>query len=181
VTERFIAGLVGPPFGLKGFVKVRVFSGETGRLARMGRICLRIGGTEKLYALEEAVPAGASPGFLLLKFAGIDSPESAKSLGGAEIIVSRADAAPLKPGEFYVEDLKGLEVVAVAENPAGNCGETWELVGHVADNLEAGGGELLEMRLLSGKLRLVPFRNEFFGEISLEKGRVILLERWILE
>jgi 16S rRNA processing protein RimM len=180
VTEHFIAGLVGPPFGLKGFVKVRTFSGETGHLARLDRVLLRIRGVEKLYTLEEAVPAGA-PGGLLLKFAGIDSPESAKSLGGAEIIVPRADAAPLKPGEFYVEDLKGLEVAAAAENSTGSGGETWELVGHVADVLEAGGGELLELRLLSGELRLVPFRSEFFGEVSLEKGRVILLERWILE
>ncbi|MDR1566598.1 MAG: ribosome maturation factor RimM [Treponema sp.] len=181
MTERFIAGLVGPPFGLKGFVKVRTFSGETEHLARLDRICLRTGGAEKLYTLEAAVPAGASPGMLLLKFAGIDSPEAAKTLGGAEIIVSRADAAPLKPGEFYVEDLKGLEVAVAAENSAGSCGETWELVGHIAGILEAGGGELLELRLLSGELRLVPFRNEFFGEVSLEKSRIILLERWILE
>jgi 16S rRNA processing protein RimM len=47
--------------------------------------------------------------------------------------------------------------------------------------LEAGGGRLLELRLPGGELRLVPFRDEFFGEVDPEKGRAVLLCRWILE
>jgi 16S rRNA processing protein RimM len=169
---------VGAPFGLKGFVKVRAFSGETGHLIRLEKVCLRLEGKEKLYTVEEAVPAGIEA-VLLLKLTGIDSPEAAKAIVGAEIIVLREDAAPLRPGEFYVEDLKGLDVVAVAEDPG--CGKIWETVGRVTDVLEGGGGCLVELRLLSGELRLVPLRNEFFGEISPEKGRAVLLERWILE
>jgi 16S rRNA processing protein RimM len=178
VTERFVVGLVGAPFGLKGFVKVRTFSGETVHLTRLEKMCLRQEGKEKFFAVEQAVPAG--PGAAaLLKFAGIDSPEAAKAIGGAEIIASRVDAAPLRPGEFYVEDLKGLDVIVAAEDPGG--GKSWETVGRITEVLEGGGGNLVELRLLSGELRLVPFRNEFFGDVNPEKGRALLLERWILE
>jgi 16S rRNA processing protein RimM len=37
------------------------------------------------------------------------------------------------------------------------------------------------MKLPGGEIRLVPFRNEFFGEVDPEKHRAILLEEWILE
>jgi 16S rRNA processing protein RimM len=170
MIESFVVGLVGPPFGLKGFVKVQSLSGETGHFARPGEITLKQGDGERAYTVE-AVELQASR-TLLMKFAGIDSPEEAKTLKGAEIIAGRDQAAPLKPGEFYVEDLKGLELRA-----AGNG----EVLGRITGVLEGGGGELAEVRLNSGETRLVPFRGEFFGEISLEAGTAELLERWILE
>jgi len=83
-----------------------------------------------------------------------------------------------------VEDLKGLAVIAaIPGSPSDivNASGDGELIGHITDILEGGNGELAELRLLSGELKLVPFRNEFFGDISIEKGRVVLRERWILE
>jgi 16S rRNA processing protein RimM len=171
VTESFVVGLAGAPFGLKGFVKVRSLSGETDHLTARTELTLRQDGREKVYTVEAwEFHSGPSP-VLLVKFAGIDSPEEAKTLRGAEIIAGRTHAAPLKPGEFYVEDLKGLEVVA-----AGG-----EVVGRITDIIEGGGGDLAEIRLNSGETRLVPFRGEFFGDINLETGKAALLERWILE
>jgi 16S rRNA processing protein RimM len=172
VTESFVVGLIGSPFGLKGFVKVRSLSGETDHLTARTELTLRQDGREKVYTVEAwEIRAGPSP-VLLMKFAGIGAPEEAKTLMGAEIIAGRTHAAPLKPGEFYVEDLKGLELAAAGDG---------EVLGRVTDILEGGGGELAEIRLNSGETRLVPFRKEFFGDISLETGKAVLLERWILE
>jgi ribosomal 30S subunit maturation factor RimM len=47
--------------------------------------------------------------------------------------------------------------------------------------VEGGGGELAEIKLSLGESRLVPFRQEFFGAISPEKGYVVLKNLWILE
>ena len=107
---------------------------------------------------------------MLMRFAGIDSPEAAGVLKGAEIIAGREFAAPLKKGEYYIEDLKGLEVVDIEGT----------VLGQIKNVLEGGGGYLAELKLLSGKQRLVPFRNEFFGEIS-DEGKIPLLENWILD
>jgi 16S rRNA processing protein RimM len=169
VTERFVVGLVGAPFGLKGFVKVRSLSGETGHLTAMTEVTLRLDGREKKYTLEETASASSS---ILMRFAGINSPEEASLLKGAEIIAGRDGATPLKPGEFYIEDLKGLAVVAADNN---------EVLGRIAGVIEGGGGDLAEITLSSGERKLVPFRKEFFGDIDLGHGTAALLERWILE
>jgi 16S rRNA processing protein RimM len=160
--------MVSAPFGVKGFVKIRVFSGEIGHLLGLTELVLRQNGSEKTFTVEAITPQGAS---LLMKFKGIDSPEAAKPLSGAEIVTDRAHAAPLKPGEFYIEDLKGLEIVDAAG----------EILGTITDIIEAGSGELAELKLSTGETKLVPFRNEFFGKISLESKRALLLEKWILE
>jgi 16S rRNA processing protein RimM len=172
VTERFVTALVGPPFGLKGFVKIRPLSGETAHLFRLRSVLLRQDGRERRHEVEETV---SIPPLAAMKFRGIDSPEAAKALTGAELLASRDEAAPLLPGEFYVEDLKGLEVVTAFEGDQGT------VLGRITDLIEGGGGDLAEIRLNDGSLRLVPFRGEFFGKIDLEKGRVELLAGWILE
>jgi 16S rRNA processing protein RimM len=106
-----------------------------------------------------------------MRFAGVDNPEAASLLNGAEIIVGRENAAPLKKGEYYVEDLKGIEVI----NPEGKA------LGHITDVVEGGGWYLVEVKLLSGEKRFVPFRKEFLGDVDLERGKVALLEPWILD
>jgi 16S rRNA processing protein RimM len=167
LTEQFIAGTVGGPFGLKGFVKVRPLSGESDHLLKLHSVLVRQDGKERVLKIEESrlsFPA------VLIKFAGVDSPEAAKTLSGAELLVDRQHASPLASDEFYVEDLKGLEV----------CSEDGEVLGHITDIVEGGGGELAELRLSGGAIKLVPFRKEFFSEISPEKGRLVLLNRWIL-
>ena len=54
-------------------------------------------------------------------------------------------------------------------------------MGEITGVLEGGGGFLVEVRLPSTELRLIPFRNEFFGEVDPENRRAVLLEEWILE
>jgi 16S rRNA processing protein RimM len=159
---------VGAPFALKGFVKVKPFFCFIAHLANLARVTLKQGVKEEAREVEEVI---FQDGVLLLRFAGIQSPEAAKALKGAEVIVGSEYAAPLKDGEYYVESLKGLQVVNAAGEP----------LGRVADVVEGGGGELLEITLIAGKKRLAPFRKEFFGDINLEEGKITLLEPWILE
>jgi len=169
--------VAGSPFGLKGFLKVRSLSGETAHLTALKSVSLRQGDSENVFFIEETMPLGgdASPsGFLLMKFQGIDSPEAAADLKGAKLVVGRSQAAPLKKDEFYIEDLKGLAVITANLDSS-------EILGHITDILEGGGGNLAELRLLSGEIKLIPFRKEFFGDISIENHRLVLLEQWILE
>jgi 16S rRNA processing protein RimM len=169
MTEEFVAGIIGAPFGLKGFVKVKPLSGETEHLLRLKSVRLRKDGKERLLDVEETtviLPA------LAMHFAGYHSPEAVKDLQGAELLVAREGAAPLQAGEFYVEDLKGLEVLAF---------DTGQVVGQLVNIIEGGGGDLAEIRLSSGELKLVPFRKEFFSGIDPEKKQMMLGNLWVLE
>ncbi|MCL2209877.1 MAG: ribosome maturation factor RimM [Treponema sp.] len=169
MTEKFIIGQVGAPFGVKGFVKVRVFSGEIDHFLKMQSVVLRKDGKEQTLSVNECTPA---PPSVLIHFEGIDSPEKAKTLSGAQLIAGRDQAAPLGEGEYYIEDLKGLAVLSDKD----------EIIGHVTDIIEGGSGELVEIKPLSGGEKyFIPFRKEFFSEISLEKGRLTLCNTWILK
>ncbi|MDR2393155.1 MAG: ribosome maturation factor RimM [Treponema sp.] len=166
MTEQFVVGIIGAPFGLKGHVKVQSCSGEYEHLKHLDTLLFRCRDREGILELEETVPVTRGLG---MKFKGIDTPEQAQNLTGGELITDRSHAAPLKKDEFYIEDLRGLEV--------------WGnglVLGHIRDVLEGGGGYLIELCLTSGELKLVPFRKEFFGDICLERGTAILLEPWIL-
>ena len=176
MRRQFVSALVGAPFGLKGQVKLKPLSGEGGHLLGLETALIRKDGKEQTLRVEECIPA---PPGLLVKFSGIDSPEAAKSLGGAELLVEREQASPLETGEFYVEDLKGLAVFAAPESNGLAPAST--PLGHIADIVEGGGGELVEIRLAQGGLKLVPFRKEFFVEINPEQGRALLRNLWILD
>jgi len=198
MTEKFIIGLVGSPFGVKGFVKIRPTSGEIDHLLKLKSVAVSKDGNERLLNIEESTPSHAGgAASVLMRFEGIASPEAAKTLNGAQLLAGRDQAAPLGDGEHYIEDLKGLEVFAEefsqtsnrrfgreAEDAEGNKGEEceqYENIGTIVDIIEGGGGELVEIKLTNGEKRLVPFRKEFFVEISLERGRVLLQNLWILE
>jgi 16S rRNA processing protein RimM len=169
--ERFVSAVVLSPFALEGFVKVRSLSGETGHLLKLSSavLCGRTG--ERVYRIEAARPIAGVSANLLVKFEGVDTPEDAARLSGAEIVLPRSQAAPLEEGEYYIEDLKGLRMI----NPDGRE------AGVVTGIIDGGGGQLAEVRLPSGDLKLVPFRNEFLGEINVEKKEIMLISPWILE
>ncbi|MCL1836680.1 MAG: ribosome maturation factor RimM [Treponema sp.] len=154
---------------MNGFVKVKPLSGEVEHLLKLTSVTLRQDGRERLLDIKESAAAGSSA---LIRFAGYDSPEAAKALSGAELLVSRNEAAPLLDGEFYVEDLKGLAAISV---------ENGEKLGHITAIIEGGGGDLAEIRLNDGQTRLVPFREEFFTGIEPDKGQVLLKNLWVLE
>jgi len=153
---------------LEGFVKVKPFSGETAHFSRLKTLTLRHDERETPYNVAEVIKRN---GFLLIRFEGIDSPEAAATLNGAEIIAGREYAAPLQKGEYYIEDLKGLAVTD----------ESGKVLGTISDVVDGGGGQLAEVKLASGEKRFAPFRKEFFGDLSLDKGTLILLQPWILE
>ena len=168
MIEKFIIGVIGSPFGIKGFVKVRPMSGETDHFLKLKSVTLSRDGKEQSLQIDEC---NSVPPNVHILFKGIDNPEKAKTLTGAQLLVGRDEAAPLAAGEFYIEDLKGLQVLS-------NKGED---IGRVLDIIEGGGGELAEIELISGGKRLVPFRKEFFSDISPEKGRLVHENLWILE
>jgi len=164
-SERFVTALIGSPFGLGGRVKIESLSGEQSHLLELQKVVLRKGKEEKEYTIEEVF---SSP--LSIKFKGIDSLEAAKALNSAEILVSRKEAVPLNKEEYYIEDLRGIKVYSGTQK-----------IGIITDLFEGGGGFLAEILLETGEKKLVPFRNEFFGDINPIAGQTELLNLWILE
>ena len=106
----------------------------------------------------------------LFKFKGVDTPEDGKRLSGSEILVPRECAAPLQSGEWYLDDLVGLEV----------RGEDGRIHGKVTGLIESS-DDLLEVRRPQGSCFFIPFRARFVGEPRLEGKFITLKADWLAD
>ena len=165
-TDRMAIGRIRRTHGVLGSLRVVSYSGEIEHFRRLPQLTLRKGGKERRFEVESMGPIGID---VLVKLAGVDSPESGKELVGWEVVVARSEAAPLSDGEYYVVDL----CACVVEK------DSREL-GRVCAVCEGGNGSLLEIEVPSGKRYFVPFMNEYVGEVDLERRVVELKADWLL-
>ena len=180
-----VTGIVCSSHGVDGFVKIVSVSGETAHFRCFDTVFLKMRKTEdvlKSYTIEVIQGSGR---YVLIKFRGVDTPEQAKLLAGAELLVPRDMACPLGKGEFYISDLCQCSLVYKGA-----------LVGCITGVLEGGSDDLLEVVLTedscsgsTGEIRkragtktcLVPFRKEFVGKVDIAARTVELMHRWVLD
>jgi 16S rRNA processing protein RimM len=160
--ERLAAGLIRGPHGVHGFVKVQSFSGEHEHFYRLRQVYIRRAGDFLAYEVEEVRGRGAR---LEVKLRGVESPEQAAVLSGAELWVDRRDASPLQEGEYYLADLCRCRLYRGPEE-----------LGRVVSVCTAGPSELLEVEEAGGRRFLVPFSGRFVGEVDVENGRICVRE-----
>lgn len=154
--------------GVRGYFKVLSFSGEFVHFNKLKGhdVEIRKNGRSKTLSIEDVRMSGSS---LTIKAKGIDSPEEAKKLAGWEFYVERKKAAVLGKGEFYLIDLYKCSLVMDGKHIA-------EVKG-ISDN---GVSDLIEVEF-EGKTRLIPFMDQFVGDVDIEAGTIELKEGWLLE
>lgn len=155
-------GVITATHGIGGELKVKSFSGEPDHLIPLREAFFRKGGVEKRLRLESV---RAQPPGVIVRVAGIGSPDTARGLVGFEIWVARKHAVKLAHGEYYTADLC-------------RCALWFEdrRIGEVNSVLDTGSAQLLEIRNGEGRTFLVPFTDHFIGEVNLEGGRISLRE-----
>ena len=134
--DQFVVGIIRGSYGLEGMFKIESTSGEYDHFHDMREVTLRKGETER-HAVVEFVSVKA--GTLLMKCAGIDTPEDAKKLSGWKIIVPRENACPLHEGEYYISDLIGCSLI-YEDTRNGLAAGSAPVIGTVTDVLEGGSG-----------------------------------------
>ena len=164
--DRLVIGIVRTSHGVRGNIKVTSLSGEIEHFLSLKEITLRKGEKETLYHVAEVKPLGS---LLLMKLRGIETPEVAKTLAGAEILVPREQAAPLEEGEFYQADLLGCQIL-----------HEGEVLGVVKSIFQGGQSDLLEVKTDTG-VYLIPFQEPYIGEVSLENKSIELKAPWLLQ
>jgi 16S rRNA processing protein RimM len=105
-----------------------------------------------------------APGRALLKLAGIDTPDRARTLTGARVFLRRSDFPPARKGEHYWVDLIGLRVQAPDED-----------LGVVEEVVETPAFDVLVVRERAGgpgprDERLIPFTRSALREVRLKEG-----------
>jgi 16S rRNA processing protein RimM len=105
-------GVVGAPFGVRGWVKLRSFTDPPDRLLQHRTLQLSVAGSWVSYKIEAS---GHSGGQLTAKLSGVNDRDQAQSLRGAQVCVPRSELPQRDDKDFYRADLIGCEV----ENLAG--------------------------------------------------------------
>ncbi len=167
MKERLVIGRIRTAFGRAGECAVESLSGESEHFVRLTSVAVRRGNVERVYAVESVRLTHKG---VVMKLAGVDSPEAAAALRGSEVVVDRAAAAPLREGEYYYADLEGLAVLHDGDR-----------VGAITAIWEAGPYPLLEIQTVGGRGSLVPFVEGFFGEVDLVRQTIDLLDLEVLE
>ena len=85
---------------------------------------------------------------------------------GCDVLADKNDVPPLEEGEFYIDDIVGLNAYS----------EDDKLLGKVCDVIIIPYNDLLEIELLDGKKVLLPYVDEYIKEIQDDKIIVKLLE-----
>ena len=151
-VKEIIVGKIGAARGLDGTVKIIPLTDFEGRFDGLKEIS--VGG--KIFVVEQVKHIG---GQLFMKFAGVDSRESARALTNKFLTVDRIDAAPLADGEFYTFDIIGCEVF-----------DGDKKIGTVTNVLKTGSNDVFEV---DGK-NLIPALKSVVKSIDIAAKKILL-------
>jgi 16S rRNA processing protein RimM len=164
--ENLATGVIRTSHGIKGYVKVHMFSEEISHISIGQEILLKKGALEKTAVIEDISQSGGEP---LIKFDFIRNPEDGRQYSGWEIWIPRTLCSPLQEGEYYQADIIGCDVFS-----EGN------LVGSVVSVIDGAQAPLIEISTPDG-VRLVPFMSQYVAEVNIEARKLTLAVSWILE
>ncbi len=173
-SRKILIAKVTAPHGIRGELKIVAFCDE---LDDLEKFPLWDKNGEKLDLSinkgSKAADKRTKNGDLMatVKIAGIDDRNASELARGMEIFANREDFAEISDEDvFYIADLIGMDVV--------NRGDKVAKVLNVHD---FGAGTMLEIEFLDGKtpkgyekVENIPFKDEFFPEVNLDEGFVVM-------
>lgn len=147
--------------GRRGEVAAEILTDFPERLAERDEVWLWDGrGEPRQVAVERA---WFHKNYVVFQLAGYSSIDEAKALIGLEVQIPRAQAAPLGPQTFYLNELEGCRVVESA---------TGEELGRVREIVATGGTSVLAVETPAGGELLIPFAEEFCRRIAPAERRI---------
>jgi 16S rRNA processing protein RimM len=192
--ETLIIGQVVAPFGIKGEVKVTILTEFPDRFNKLEAVIIAppnyVSDAAPARAASQPRPASASStgfrapktasliniesvrphkGQALVKFEGVDNPDSAELLRNYWVMVPIEQAHKLPRGAYYIYQLIGLEVYTTAGDHLGRLEEV--LTTTANDVYVVRGSGIADP---TGEL-LVPAVKKIVKSIDTEEGRVVIV------
>jgi len=156
--RHLIIGRVLRPFGVRGELKVEILTDFPERFASLRQVF--IGDDAKSFPVERA---RLHSGTVLVKLAGIDTPEDAAQLREQLVYVAIADAVSLPENRVYLYQLIGLRVRT-------SDGQT---LGEITDVLDTRANDVYIVSDGTREL-LLPAIPDVVKEINLTRGEMIV-------
>ncbi len=154
---RVVVGRINQTWGLRGHVKVTPFTSNPERLTTGAE--LYVAG-KPTHVLDCVTPQG----YPIMQFAGYENREAAQQLRDELIEIDEASLPDLPDNEYYIDDLKGLTVVA----------STGEEIGKLVDVLTTGANDVYVVRRTGQKDALIPAIADVLLDVDLEAQRMTI-------
>ncbi|MEW6515797.1 MAG: ribosome maturation factor RimM [candidate division FCPU426 bacterium] len=154
-------GKIGAAHGIHGEVKLFPLSDVPGRFQNLKRV-FWIGPKAEARTLQVAA-CRAMDRFYLVAFEGIETREQASGLTNGHLALPRQERGSLPSGQYFVDDIVGMEVV----------GEDGKSFGRVAAVWQTGSNDVYEVRGPEGE-RMLPAVQGIILRIDLAERRMIV-------
>lgn len=146
--------------GVRGQMKATCYSDVPDRMTKLQTVCVRP--TQGSAFLSEIVEAKQLPHrpVYLIRLAGIDNRDQARSLSGASICTQAGQSPQLPEGTYYVADLIGLQVVT----------DQGQVLGRITEVIRTGANDVYELD--SGLL--IPAITDVIREVNLADDMMVI-------
>ncbi len=159
LKNKVYLAIIGSAHGMKGDTLVKILSDKPQYLKAYGTLYDDMGHSYEIVTLR------MQKNNAIVHFKGIENRNAAEALKGIRLYVARDQLInDLEEDEFYQVDLIGLRVQ--------NC--VGQILGEVSGFFNFGAGDLLEIRLNTGKNVLIPFSKVAVPEICIASGFLIV-------
>jgi 16S rRNA processing protein RimM len=162
LSDLLATGQLNGTHGIKGYLKVTLFSDSYDHLLSLKQVLLKKDNKEQILFIEDISHNGRH---VLIKFVGIHTPEEAAKWTNWEMWINRSDAQVLDEGEYYVADLIDSHLMYNSEHVA-------TVVGYME------GSQALLLEVITTKKQksfLIPFMKEYIGNVDISKKELELL------
>lgn len=154
------------PHGIKGEVKVQLFSNNFDDFCGRGFAYLKNGGSYKRISYEDI---RIEPPFVYLRIEGIDTRSGAESIQGYFLYIEKDELPETQEGEYYVFDLIGLTVTDMAGNK----------LGRIKDVLQHGAADVYAVK--GDKDFMFPAIKRVIKSVDLDAGIMTVDENALSE
>ncbi len=149
--------------GIRGEVKVSITTDNINRFNVGNKLLIKVNKDYKEIVIDSF---RMHKNMALISFNNLTNINDVLQYVGLMLYVDRDQLNDLEDGEYYYDDLIGLDVYdKLLENGK---------IGVVSDVIEVPQGEILRIKLNNGKSALVPYVEEFIKEIDVENNIMII-------
>ncbi|MBE9503184.1 MAG: 16S rRNA processing protein RimM [Proteobacteria bacterium] len=156
-----LIGIIVKPHGLKGYVKVMSYAESINTYDNLKAIYLKKGdGTIEALHINKVSPG---KGLIILGLEGIEDVNRAEELRGLELFIDCNELEEPEEGEYYQQDLLGLNVFTIQGSNLGT----------IKNIMPTGDYDVLVVRK-GKKEHLIPAIKDIVREVNLEEKKVII-------
>ena len=152
-------GVITSTHGIRGEVKVFPTTDDPKRFKKLKK-CIITGKRENVEVEVSSVKFFKQ--YVILKFKEFDNINDVEQYVKRDLMVTRENAVECAPGEYFICDLIGFDVITDEGN----------VIGKLTDVLETGANNVYEVTAQNGKTILIPVIEQCILEHDMEKRMV---------